>query len=56
MRKGCDGGEEKKWEKKEKTDDNSGHYVIASSRLPVILNHFSFLGKSSQGLDKISST
>ena len=49
MWKGNSGG-------KEKTDDNSGHYVIASSRLPVILNYFSFLGKSSQGLDKISST
>ena len=40
MRKGCDGGKktektgEKKTGKKEKTDENSGHYVIASSRLP----------------------
>ena len=24
----------KKWGKKEKTDENSGHYVIASSRPP----------------------
>ena len=31
MRKGCDGGETGR---KEKTDDYSGHYVIASSRLP----------------------
>ena len=29
MRKGRDGGK-----KKEKTDENSGHYVIASSRPP----------------------
>ena len=37
MRKGCDGGGKnggKKREKKEreKTDENSGHYIIASSR------------------------
>ena len=31
MRKGRDGGNGKK---KEKTDENSGHYVIASSRPP----------------------
>ena len=31
MRKGRDGG---KREKKEKKDENSGHYVIASRRLP----------------------
>ena len=29
MRKGCDGGEKKRWEK---TDENIGHYVIVSSR------------------------
>ena len=36
MRKDCDGGKkrEKNGEKKEKTDENSGHYVIASSRPP----------------------
>ena len=39
MRKGSDGGETgknrgKKRGKKEKTDENSGHYVIASSRRP----------------------
>ena len=35
MRKGRDGGKrEKNWKKKEKTDENSGHYVIASSRPP----------------------
>ena len=38
MRKGGDGGKKrgKKREKrkKEKTDENSGHYVIASSRQP----------------------
>ena len=38
MRKGCDGGkngEKNGGEKrKEKTDENSGHYVIASSRPP----------------------
>ena len=40
MRKGRDGGngkktgKEKNGEKKEKTDENSGHYVIASSRPP----------------------
>ena len=39
MRKGRDGGEKKKTGKmgkkrKEKTDENSGHYVIASSRPP----------------------
>ena len=37
MGKGRDGGEkklEKNGEKKEKTDDYSGHYVIASSRPP----------------------
>ena len=33
MRKGCDGGKNG-GEKKEKTDENSGHYVIASSRPP----------------------
>ena len=33
MRKGRDGGK-KNGEKKEKTDENSGHYVIASSRPP----------------------
>ena len=33
MRKGRDGGEKKR-EKKEKNDENSGHYVIASSWLP----------------------
>ena len=33
MRKGCDGGK-KTGEKKEKTDENSGHYVVASSRPP----------------------
>ena len=32
MRKGRKG--EKNGEKKEKTDDHSGHYVIASSRRP----------------------
>ena len=32
MRKGRDG--EKKEKKKEKTDENSGHYVIAISRPP----------------------
>ena len=37
MRKGCDGGKTGKkrgGKKKEKTDENSGHYVIASSRPP----------------------
>ena len=39
MRKGRDGEKKtgktgKKWEKKENTDENSGHYVIASSRPP----------------------
>ena len=37
MRKGRDGGKREKkikWEKKEKTDENSGHYVVASSRPP----------------------
>ena len=36
MRKGRDGGTGKKTGKKreEKTDENSGHYVIASSRPP----------------------
>ena len=35
MRKGRDGGNGKKTgEKKEKPDENSGHYVIASSRPP----------------------
>ena len=38
MRKGREGGEKKNGkngvEKKEKTDDYSGHYVIASSRPP----------------------
>ena len=36
MRKGRDGGKTggEKGEKKEKTDENSGHYVIASSRQP----------------------
>ena len=34
MRKGRDGGEKKTGGKKEKTDENSGHYVIASSRPP----------------------
>ena len=35
MRKGRDGGEKRKnGGKKEKTDENSGHYVIASSRPP----------------------
>ena len=33
MRKGRD-GEKKTGEKKENTDENSGHYVIASSRPP----------------------
>ena len=33
MRKGCDGGK-KRTKKKEKTDEYSGHYVIASSRPP----------------------
>ena len=33
MRKGRD-GEKKTGGKKETTDENSGHYVIASSRLP----------------------
>ena len=32
MRKGCDGGET--GGKKEKADENSGHYVIASSQPP----------------------
>ena len=32
MRKGRDGG--KNGGKKEKTDENSGHYIIASSRPP----------------------
>ena len=36
MRKGRDGGNGKKngGEKDEKNDENSGHYVIASRRLP----------------------
>ena len=34
MRRGRDGGRKKKLEKKEKTDDYSGSYVIASSRPP----------------------
>ena len=36
MRKGRDGEKKagKTGGKKEKTDENSGHYVIASSRLP----------------------
>ena len=36
MRNGRDGEQKmgKKWEKKDKTDENSGHYVIASSRPP----------------------
>ena len=41
MRKGCDGGEKrgggtggKNRGKNEKNDENSGHYVIASSQLP----------------------
>ena len=35
MRKGRDGEKrEKRGKKKEKTDENSGHYVIASSRPP----------------------
>ena len=34
MRKGRDGEEKKTGGKKEKTDENSGHYVIASSRPP----------------------
>ena len=40
MRKGCDGGKKrekrgkKRGGKKENTDENSGHYVIASSRPP----------------------
>ena len=37
MRKGRDGGEKKgegTGKEKEKTDDYSGHYVIASSRPP----------------------
>ena len=40
MRKGRDGetkeknGEKKRGKKREKTDDYSGHYIIASSRLP----------------------
>ena len=33
MRKGRD-GEKKTGKKKEKTDENSGHYVIASSQPP----------------------
>ena len=33
MRKGRD-GEKKRGEKKEKTDENSDHYIIASSRPP----------------------
>ena len=32
MRKGRDGGKKKREKKEEKTDENSGHYVIASSR------------------------
>ena len=35
MRKGPDGGNGEKKENKEKTDDYSGHYVIASSRSAV---------------------
>ena len=37
MRKGRDGGGKKNGKKKEKenTDENSGHYVIASSRTPT---------------------
>ena len=34
MRKGRDGGEKNGGEKGEKTDDYSGHYVIASSQPP----------------------
>ena len=37
MRKGRDGGktgEKKNGKKKENTDENSGHYVVASSRPP----------------------
>ena len=35
MREGRDGGKTgKKWGKLEKTDDYSGHFVIASSRPP----------------------
>ena len=37
MRKGRDGGKwggKKREKKREKTDENSGHYVIASSRPP----------------------
>ena len=38
MRKGCDGGKREKKngkeKKREKTDDYSGHYVIASSQPP----------------------
>ena len=38
MRKGRDGGKtgrkKKRGKKREKTDENSGHYVIASSRPP----------------------
>ena len=58
MRKGCEGGNEKKKrgkrgekKEKEKTDENSCHYVIASSRLPERRP----LEISGQ-LDKISNT
>ena len=34
MRKGRDGGKTGGKKKREKTDENSGHYVIASSRPP----------------------
>ena len=34
MRKGRDGGKKTGEKKREKTDGNSGHYVIASSRPP----------------------
>ena len=38
MRKGRDrgNGEKNGEEKKEKTDENSGHYVIASTLVPII--------------------
>ena len=34
MRKGRDGGKKNWGKKEEKNDENSGHYVIASSRPP----------------------
>ena len=36
MRKGRDGEKTKTGKKEEKTDENSGHYIIASSRPPEL--------------------